>query len=148
MAAMAPSRTRGGVGRSQMPWPRLMPPARSHSRVIRRMSDWTRPSSLRAILIGMVSGSTIRRALLLGEWVLEAEKPPEKGAGGEEAVGDDHGSEQHEEGQGAGQSGSPRAGPDPFRSSISHVPGDGSLVDTTSCPSSSALRRMSGTAGR
>src|SRR4051794_3318735 len=42
MALSAPSRTRGGVGRSQMPWPRLMPPTRSHSRVMRRMSDWAR----------------------------------------------------------------------------------------------------------
>ena len=31
----------GIVGRSQMPCPRLMPPTRSHSRDMRRMSDWT-----------------------------------------------------------------------------------------------------------
>src|SRR5258708_30914304 len=39
MARMAPSRTSSGVGRSQMPWPRLMPETRSHSRVMRRISD-------------------------------------------------------------------------------------------------------------
>src|SRR5467141_1841242 len=49
MAAMAPSRTRGGVGRSQMPWPRLMPWTRSHSRVMRRMSDWARSWRRRAM---------------------------------------------------------------------------------------------------
>src|SRR5467141_2740466 len=44
MAAMAPSRTRGGVGRSQMPWPRLIPDTRSHQPVMRRMSDCARSS--------------------------------------------------------------------------------------------------------
>src|SRR3977135_1595383 len=49
MAAMAPSRTRGGVGRSQMPWPRLIPDTRSHSRVMRRISDWARSCRRRAM---------------------------------------------------------------------------------------------------
>src|SRR3954469_13901271 len=63
MARMAPSRTRGGVGRSQMPWPRLMPPTRSHSRVIRRMSDWARFSSLRAMRIGAGTLLRLQRVL-------------------------------------------------------------------------------------
>src|ERR1700716_1415792 len=62
MAAMAPSRTSGGVGRSQMPWPRLIPPTRSHSRVMRRMSDWTSPCSLRATLIVPPRGARQRNA--------------------------------------------------------------------------------------
>src|SRR5262245_59092877 len=53
MASMAPSRTSGGVGRSQMPCPRLMPPTRSHSRVMRRMSLCTRPSRRLAIFMSV-----------------------------------------------------------------------------------------------
>jgi hypothetical protein len=40
----------------------LMPPTRSHSRVMRRMSDWTSPSSRRAILIGSRLSSAARRS--------------------------------------------------------------------------------------
>src|SRR5512140_525780 len=63
MAWMAPSRTSAGVGRSQMPWPRLMPPTRSHSRVMRRMSDWARFSSLRAMRIGAARLLRLQRVL-------------------------------------------------------------------------------------
>src|SRR4051812_49788193 len=51
IALIAPSRTSSGVGRSQMPWPRLMPPTRSHSRVMRRMSDWARSWSRREMRV-------------------------------------------------------------------------------------------------
>jgi hypothetical protein len=57
IASIAPSRTGAGVGRSQIPWPRLMPPTRSHSRVMRRMSDCTRPSSRRERPEGLVPGA-------------------------------------------------------------------------------------------
>src|SRR3954465_12596156 len=63
MALIAPSRTSGGVGRSQMPWPRLMPPTRSHSRVMRRMSDWARSWSLRAMRIGAARLLRLQRVL-------------------------------------------------------------------------------------
>src|SRR4051812_4924072 len=58
MAAIAPSRTRGGVGRSQMPWPRLIPPTRSHSRVMRRISDWSSPC--RRFAMRMRAGRLLR----------------------------------------------------------------------------------------
>src|SRR5207248_7183609 len=129
MAAMAPSRTSGGVGRSQIPWPRLMPLTRSHSRVMRRMSDWTRPSSLRAILMG--SGSTIRRRRLLGRSPGHPQQPTEDCPAPEERYDDEHGAaglllgrvefredeegearqqEDHGGGKGEGQRPGPRAG--------------------------------------
>src|SRR3954464_10638814 len=63
MAWKAPSRTGACVGRSQMPWPRLMPPTRSHSRVMRRMSDWARFSSRRAMRIGAARLLRLQRGL-------------------------------------------------------------------------------------
>src|ERR1039457_4579142 len=50
MAAMAASSTAAGTGVSQTPWARLMPPMRSHSVVMARISDCMTPgaSSLKA----------------------------------------------------------------------------------------------------
>src|SRR6478672_11352020 len=50
MARMASSSTGAGTGVSQTPWARLMPPMRSHSVVMERISDCMTPgaSSLRA----------------------------------------------------------------------------------------------------
>src|SRR5205085_3294506 len=57
----------------------------------------------------------------------------------QEHVGRGDGGEEQEEGKGARH---------PRLRIISHLPGTVSRVERTSCPSSSALRRMSGTAGR
>src|SRR5579863_7439633 len=43
MARMASSSTGGGTGVSHTPWARLMPPMRSHSVVMARISDWMAP---------------------------------------------------------------------------------------------------------
>src|SRR4051812_39305377 len=58
MAAIAPSRTKGSVGKSQIPWPRLIPEARSHSRVILRISDCPRLSTRRATR-GVISAGSV-----------------------------------------------------------------------------------------
>src|SRR5262245_36183468 len=42
MASMAPRATGGGGGRSQMPWPRLIPPTAAQARLMARMSEMTR----------------------------------------------------------------------------------------------------------
>src|SRR2546428_3992900 len=66
MAPMAPSRTSSGVGRSQIPWPRLIPPTRSHSRVMRRISDCSSPCS--RVAMRMRVRTLLRPERILQRW--------------------------------------------------------------------------------